>query len=160
MTAEIQRAHTRDETPDLHRWNLVDANLTSLDLTGADLTSANLTRANLTGSWIANAELTRANLTDANLTGAHLLLSRLRATNLTNANLHNTELHNATYDPAQLLTTRGLNPFNETHCIPQETWDQILPTHPTTRELLEELLNDWDGTLQQAISTTELLHTA
>ena len=24
MTAEIQRAHTRDETPDLHRWNLVD----------------------------------------------------------------------------------------------------------------------------------------
>ena len=129
-----------EERANLRQWNLTGVDLTELDLTDDDLTGANLENADLSHSDLRTVPLTDANLTGANLTSTHLA--------------------GAQHHPEQLLNTRGLNPAYTEHGIPQEVWDQILPTHPTTRELLEELLNDWDGTLQQAISTAELLHTA
>ena len=200
VLAEIERARTHGEAPNLRGWNLSVRRLRDIDLTGADLTNANLhgaqfEKVNLTGATLENADLRKArfgdstllntNFTGTNLEEANLASTTLTGTNLTNANLTyawlqgadlrtatltNTNLHGAefdsgvwistTYEPRQLLNTRGLNPAYTEHGIPQEVWDQILPTNPAARELLEELLNDWDRTLQQAISTAELLHTA
>ena len=205
VLAEIERARTHGEAPNLRGWNLSVRRLRDIDLTGADLANAdfykadlshmNFTGANLTGATLENADLrgaylggatlkdadltgtnleeanlanttlTGTNLTNANLTYAWLQGADLRTATLTNTNLHGAEFDSgvwisATYEPTQLLPTRGLNPAYTEHGIPQEVWDQILPTNPAARELLEELLQDWDGTLQQAISTAELLHTA
>ena len=147
---EIGHASTGDRRPNFHAWDLTDADLTHLHLPNVDFSDANLTGANLHGTALAHSNLTRANLT-----GAHLALTSLIRANLTNANLRD-----SAYYPTQLLPTRGLDPDTGDHGIPPHIWDELLPTDPTTRELLAELLRDWDGTLQEAIATAELLHTA
>ena len=120
---------------------------------------ANATTNNTTPN-LAGWDLTGLNLDDTNLQGANLREANLTDTNIEGANLTNANLRDSAYYPTQLLPTRGLDPDTGDHGIPPHIWDELLPTDPTTRELLEELLQDWDGTLQEAIATAELLHTA
>ena len=155
VTTEIQRAHNHNETPDLQDWLLHNTDLHNTNLHGANLDGADLTGTNLT-----DANLQNANLTHTNLSHTALRATNLTGANLTHTNLTGADLTDATYNPHQLLNTRGLNPTNKHHGIPKETWDQILPTHPELRELTKQLLHDWDGTLQEAIDTAELLRAA
>ena len=121
-----------EERANLRQWNLTGVDLTELDLTDDDLTGANLENADLSHSDLRTVPLTDANLTGANLTSTHLA--------------------GAQYHPEQLLNTRGLNPTNNAHGIPQEVWGQILPKGPTYRAITVRLLQDWDGTLKEAIT--------
>ena len=111
-------------------------------------------------------DLSDWNLYKANLTQATLIRNNLQGANLTRADLTEARLVGNAITDHQLLSTRGLNPpphphympRGETpHDIPTETWNRILPIN---RELLTELLRDWDGTLREAIATAELLRTA
>lgn len=43
---------------------------------------------------------------------------------------------------------------------PPDVWDQLLPADPGARNLAITLLADWEGTLQEAIETAELLTAA
>ena len=43
---------------------------------------------------------------------------------------------------------------------PPDVWDQLLPADPGARNLAITLLADWEGTLQEAIGTAELLTAA
>ena len=133
-------ASTKNRAPDFAGW----------DFTGADLTGADFREADLTGANLRNADLTDSNLGYADLTGA----------NLTGANLDRALLFSATYDLAQLLDTRGINPYSPHHCAPTNRFDTILPTDPDTQELLRELLQDWEGTLGEAITAAEELRRA
>ena len=97
-----------------------------------DLSGANLAGANLRDTQLYKANLTGTNLTGADLTGSYL----------TRASFH----------------TYGLNPtFDPQYSMTAGVWDDLLPTDPTTRELAIALLQDWDGTLREAITTAEEL---
>ena len=99
-------------------------------------------------------------LTDADLTHLHLPNVDFSKANLTGANLHEAILASATYDPAQFLNARGINPYNPRHYTSTHRFDTILPTDPDTQELLRELLQDWEGTLGEAITAAEELRRA
>ena len=135
VTAEIARARNHSETPDLRDWNLTGADLYNLDLTDADL-----------------------HLTNVNLTDADLHLTDLRGANLTGTNLTRAWLRTSFHSTEQLLDTYGLNPtFDPQYSMTSGVWDDLLPKDPTTRELAIALLQDWDGTLREAITTAEEL---
>lgn len=145
---EIGHASTGDRRPNFHAWDLTDADLTHLHLPNVDFSNANLTGANLHGTALAHSNLTRANLT-----GAHLDLTSLIKANLTNANLAHADLSWSYYDPTQLLDTRGLHPGRGIHGIPRDTWDSLLPKDRDTRRIIQLLLDDWGGTLRDALAT-------
>ena len=131
--------------------NLAGADLANIDLSGANLTETNLTAANLTG----------ANLSGANLQSASLRDSWLRDTNFTNANLDDAVFGGSGVTPEQLRSARGLHPATWFMLdIPEETKAQLLPQDEDTRRLLYNLLDDWEGTLGEAIATAETLRAA
>ena len=133
VNLEIASARAAGRTP-----NFQGSDLESLHLMECDLSGANLAGANLRDTQLYKANLTGANLTGADLTGAYL----------TRASFH-TE---------QLLDTYGLNPtFDPQYSMTAGVWDDLLPKDPTTRELTIALLQDWDGTLREAITTAEEL---
>ena len=107
-------------------------NFRGQDLTGADLACMDLTDVDFRGANLTGACLTRANIAGANLHG----------TDLTHASLAQTDLHDVDLADA-LLTSASLE---EAQYRPE----QFLPT----------ILQDWDGTLGEAITTAETLHTA
>ena len=135
VLAEIERARTHGEAPNLRGWNLSVRRLRDIDLTGADLTNANLhgaqfEKVNLTGATLENADLRKARFGDSR--------------GLT---------------PHQLLDTHGLSQWLGTG-PPPDIWNALLPKDPNARELTERLLQDWDGTLREAITTAEELRAA
>ena len=137
-------------------------NFRGQDLTGADLACMDLTDVDFRGANLAGACLTRANIAGANLHGTDLTHASLAQTDLhdvdlTDALLTSTSLEEAQYHPEQFLPTRGFNPHNPRHSLCFTGWDDLLPTDPTTRELAIALLQDWDGTLREAITTAEEL---
>ena len=133
-------ASTKNRAPDFAGWDFTRADLANADFYKADLSHMNFTGANLTG----------ADFRDADLTGAKM----------TEAKLHEAILASATYDPAQFLNARGINPYSPHHCASTHRFDTILPTDPDTQELLRELLQDWEGTLGEAITAAEELRRA
>ena len=151
---------------DLSRLNLTYATFQGSDLRGANLTGTNLAGADLANIDLSGANLTETNLTGANLSGANLQSaslrdSWLRDTNFTNANLDDAVFGGSGVTPEQLRSARGLHPATWFMLdIPEETKAQLLPQDEDTRRLLYNLLDDWEGTLGEAIATAETLRAA
>ena len=165
LLRELSRASARDAVPCLAGWDLRGADLSGLNLHGVNLESSILRCTNLAGTDLSNANITSSDLIKAHLTGADLRgadltdsslgCADLTGADLTGANLACAALRHATLYPGQLLDTQGLP-----HSLSDDVWDHVLPEDPAARELLGELLRDWDGTLGEAIATAESLRTA
>ena len=157
---ELARAQAWDSrggdwTPKFRGWNLAglklaDRRFNHADFTSANLTSADFREADLTGANLRNADLTDSNLGYADLTGA----------NLTGANLRGALLYRANCSPRQLWGTYGLNPSDPWSGLDDPAWDEILPTDSATRELAKRLLEDWVGTLKEALDAADELRRA
>ena len=142
---ELARAQAWDSrggdwTPKFRGWNLAGLKLADRRFNHADFTSANLTNCDLHGCALANCDFTRADLTGANLRGALL--------------------YRANCSPSQLWGTYGLNPSDPWSGLDDPAWDEILPTDPATRELAKRLLEDWVGTLKEALDAADELRRA
>ena len=172
---ELSQALDQGRPANLRGWNLSTMDLPNINLAGMDLRrtkfigaelrgvilrGADLTGADLQGALLYGADLNSANLTGANLRGANLRASDLTQANLTGANLAGARLVGATLDPRQLLGSRGLSPNHGDHRIPPAHWDRILPKDPVEKALLFALLDDWGGTLQEAIDAATALRDA
>ena len=121
--------------------------------------------ANFKGVDLESADLVEAQLQEACLVGVSLLASNiekadLRGADLSGADLADADLAGSLHDPAQWLVTRGLRPEVEWFGVPVETWDRILPADPAARSLLDVLLQDWEGTLGEAIAAVETMRAA
>lgn len=114
----------------------------------------------LRGLDLGDFDFTGADLSGADLTGANLSFADLGSADLTGAQLARANLFNSIVVPEQLLPARGLSPKSLEQRLSRATWNKVLPDDPGTRKLCEELLEDWDGTLQEAITTAELLRRA
>lgn len=114
----------------------------------------------LRGLDLGDFDFTGADLSGADLTGANLSFADLGSADLTGAQFARANLFNSIVVPEQLLTARGLSPKSLEQRLSRATWNKVLPDDPDTRKLCEELLDDWDGTLQEAIDTAELLRHA
>lgn len=136
-------ASTKNRAPDFAGWDFTGSDLANADFYKADLSHMNFTGADLTSADFREADLTGANLGYADLTGA----------NLTGANLAHADLSWSYYDPTQLLDTRGLHPGRGIHGIPRDTWDSLLPKDRDTHCIIQLLLDDWGGTLRDALAT-------
>lgn len=157
---ELTRAQAWDSrggdwTPKFRGWNLAglklaDRRFNHADFTSANLTSADFREADLTGANLRNADLTDSNLGYADLTGA----------NLTGANLRGALLYRANCSPRQLWGTYGLNPSDPWSGLDDPAWDEILPTDSATRALAKRLLEDWVGTLKEALDAADELRRA
>jgi uncharacterized protein YjbI with pentapeptide repeats len=86
------RYETSDQTLDLHRTNLHDADLEGAYLRGANLEEAYLRRANLRGAYLRDAYLKGADLRGADMEGAYLRSASLEGAYLRGANLVNADL--------------------------------------------------------------------
>jgi Pentapeptide repeats (8 copies) len=84
-----------EQTLDLHRINLHDANLEGAYLRGADLTGAYLRRTNLRGVYLRDAHLKGADLWGADLEDAYLSRANMEGAYLRGANLINAYLRSA-----------------------------------------------------------------
>lgn len=105
---------------------------------------------NLEGLKLADRRFNDADFTGADLTGA----------NLTGANLRGALLYRANCSPRQLWGTYGLNPSDPWSGLDDPAWDEILPTDSATRALAKRLLEDWVGTLKEALDAAEELRRA
>ena len=122
-------------------------------------------RPSLAGQWLRHAQLNDLNLAGVDFSGAQLQdadlsNSDLSGADFTGANLAGARLVGATLDPRQLLGARGLSPNHGDHRIPPAHWDRILPKDPVEKALLFALLDDWGGTLQEAIDAATALRDA
>lgn len=142
------------------------ADLHSADFTGADLRDCNFNittligatfaRADLRGATFGGAYLRETDFTGADLRGAQLSRvpsKALRHTDITGATFGSLDVD----DPRDLLDVKGALgcPY-----LPQDWWVPALPEDPEHRKLVENLLADWDETLQEAIDTALALHRA
>lgn len=154
----------------LPRSRFENSNLTNTNLEGTDLSFAQIRNSNLAGANLANATLTRSDITNSALTyatldHADLAYADLYNCNLTGATFTHTNLPDAWFGdsrgltPHQLLDTHGLSQWLGTG-PPPDIWNALLPKDPNARELTERLLQDWDGTLREAITAAEELRAA
>lgn len=86
----------------LHRANLVGANLNKADLGDADLFQANLNKAHLCEAQLGGASLFGANLSETNLSRANLYRADLMRADLRDANLNEADLSGANLFGARL----------------------------------------------------------
>ena len=131
--ANLTDAHIELD-PRSDKVNFENADLTSAILAGKYCT-LNFRGANLTGACMANLETIYSDFTGADLTDA-ILPKNIDG-------------------PKQLLNARGSRVF-----LYPATWDQLLPDDPHAQNLARELLEDWDGTIGEAIATAKTLRTA
>ena len=149
---------------------------TYADLSGLDLSGLDLSRMEFPGASFAGT-----NLSGTDLSGADLNLANLKGANLAGTNFRGAYLLTARCPAEQLLDARGLGPVPAFPDHPDPTswmnnqsdldgpagqepwgikWDRLLPKDPEVRNLAVAVLEDWDGTLREAIATAELLHAA
>ena len=60
----------------------------------------------------------------------------------------------------RLLDVKGLSTSYADHWGDPGAWRLLLPKDPEVRALTERLLDDWDGTLREAIAAAEVLRAA
>lgn len=173
---------------DLSGLSLVRGNFDCADLSGANLTGADLHAADLHGTTLQDADLTNADLSDARLCFTRLEGANLTNTNLfltwfvhshylpeqlldtrglqVRHSAHN--ISTSVWDSilpkgpgAQRLLEEMARRFEHSTLRERiEATTRILPADPAGRELLFELLDDWDGTVEEAATTAATLRTA
>jgi len=99
----LKRLNSKDLESDLHKANLVWANLSDADLTGSDLSEADLSGATLTRANLSRADLREANLYWANLPGAILAEAGLTRATLSAVNLSQADFTAAYLEGATLI---------------------------------------------------------
>ena len=179
MAGRLLVRRTRDEVvaaSHAGRGGMTGDWFTYADLSGLDLSGLDLSRMEFPGASFAGT-----NLSGTDLSGAVLNLANLKGANLAGTNFQGSFLATARCPAEQLLDARGLGPVPAFPDHPDPTswmnnqsdldgpagqepwgikWDRLLPKDPEVRNLAVAVLEDWDGTLREAIATAELLHTA
>lgn len=172
--AELRFSQFLDATMGTTRFDGADVSYASFNkvsfrdvsFVGANLTDSRLTfrigsgdvnfeNADLTAAFIEGRLAGQSNFRGANLTDADLSALKALRTDFTGADLTGAVLPKDIGDPTQLLGARGSRIK-----LHQTTWDQLLPDDPHAQGLALELLDDWDGTIGEAIETAKTLRTA
>lgn len=135
----VDEALQAPATPGRARASFAGKNLKGADLSWMGLALVDFTGADLSGADLRSSDFTGVTLAGADLTGA--------------------KLEGARVDPEQLLDTRGLHPAAG-HGLSRNVWEQIGPESPEARRMLLSILEDWDGTLRQAVEAAEALASA
>lgn len=156
----------------LHRAVFSGANCRGAVFDGVDgrrsvFDGADCSGASFAGAWLGWASFREGVLRAADLSHGLLHGACLEGADLAGADLTKAALGMEVAGDLRevLLDTRGLSLGCLAHWGPGElearaAWKELLPEDPGVRGLVVSLLDDWEGTLREAIATAELLAAA
>ena len=127
---------------------LTGACFSQAEIRDSDLSGVDFSDADLRGVMFERCDFRGADLSSAQLVGARFDWCDLRGARFGNVSLADTKLYGShQIDAESLLGTRGLRRYRTDPTL----WEELMPNDAPTRKLCEELLENWGGTLQEAI---------
>ena len=144
----VTAAKSRSNSVDYSEADLAGAHFTQAEIQDSDLSRVDFSDADLRGAMFERCDFRGADLSSAQLAGARFDWCDLRGARFGNVSLAGTKLYGShQIDAESLLGTRGLRRYRTDPTL----WEELMPNDAPTRKLCEELLENWGGTLQEAI---------
>lgn len=144
----VTAAKSRSNSVDYSEADLAGAHFTQAEIRDSDLSGVDFSHVDLRGVMFERCDFRGADLSSAQLVGARFDWCDLRGARFGNVSLAGTKLYGShQIDAESLLGTRGLRRYRTDPTL----WEELMPNDAPTRKLCEELLENWGGTLQEAI---------